>query len=70
MTKYFTDKGVSAYDDNAATIEEAKKVLNDKNLCVAVIDNDGEPLRCVKRGEYKEKSLLYNGHVYFINIKK
>lgn len=66
MTKYFTDKGVAAYDDNAATIEEAKKVLNDKNLCVAVIDNDGEPLRCITRGTYKEMFLLYNGKAFMV----
>lgn len=66
MTKYYTEQGVAAYDDNAATIEEAKKVLNDKNLCVAVIDNDGEPLKCVTRGTYKETFLLYNGHAYMV----
>ena len=66
MTKYFTEHGVAAYDDNAATVEEAKKVLTDKNLCVAVIDNAGEPLRCVKRGEYKEMFLLYNGKAFMV----
>ena len=65
-TKYFTEHGVAAYDDNAATVEEAKKVLEKKKLCVAVIDNDGEPLRCITRGTYKETFLLYNGHAYMV----
>ncbi len=66
MTKYFTENGVASHDDNAATIEEAKKVLEEKKLCVAVIDNDGEPLRCVTRGTYKEMFLLYNGKAFMV----
>lgn len=52
--------------DDAKTIEDAKKVLAEKKLCVAVIDNDGEPLKCVKRGEYKEMFLLYNGKAFMV----
>lgn len=66
MTKYFTENGVASHDDNAATIEEAKKVLEEKKLCVAVIDNDGEPLRCVTRGTYKGMFLLYNGKAFMV----
>lgn len=66
MITYFTDGGALMHRDDAKTIEDAKKVLEEKKLCVAVIDNDGEPLRCVTRGTYKEMFLLYNGKAFMV----
>lgn len=66
MTSYYSECGVLMYRDSTTDIEDVKKVLDAKKLCVAILDNGNKQPICVKRGTYKETFLLYNGHAYMV----
>lgn len=66
MTRYYDNKGVFLYEDNTTDLEEIKRVLEEKDLCIAVVECDGKVIK-VQRGKYNEKVLIHCGQAYWVN---
>lgn len=66
MTRYYDNKGAFLYEDSTTDIEEVKRVLEEKGLCIAVIECDGKMMK-VQRGKYNDKVLIHCGQAYWVN---
>jgi hypothetical protein len=66
MTRYYDNNGAFLYEDNTTDLEEVKKILEEKDLCIAVVEYDGKMIK-VQRGKYNEKVLIHCGQVYWVN---
>ena len=66
MTRYYDNNGGFRYEDSTADIEEAKRILEEKDLCIAIVEADGKMMK-VQRGKYNEKVLIHCGKAYWIN---
>lgn len=65
MTRYYDNMGVFLYEDSTTDIDEVKRVLEERDLCIAVVERDGKMIK-VQRGKYNEKVLIHCGKTYFI----
>lgn len=66
MTRYYDNNGAFLYEDNTTDLEEVKKILEEKDLCIAVVEYDGKMIK-VQRGKYNEKVLIHCGQAYWVN---
>lgn len=66
MTRYYDNGGAFLYEDDTTDIEEAKRVLEEKDLCVAIVESDGT-MQAVKRGKYKYDCIIHCGQAYWVN---
>lgn len=66
MTRYYDNMGAFLYEDNTTDIEEVKKILEEKDLCIAIVESDGKR-QAVKRGKYNLDCVIHCGQAYWIN---
>ena len=66
MTRYYNSKGAFLYEDSTTDIEEVMKILEEKDLCIAIVEADGKMMK-VQRGKYNEKVLIHCGQAYLVN---
>ena len=66
MTRYYDNNGAFLYEDSTTDIEEVKKVLEERDLCIAIVEADGKMIK-VKRGKYNENVLIHCGQAYLVN---
>lgn len=65
MTRYYDNNGGFRYEDSTADIEEAKRILEEKDLCIAIVEGGGK-MMSVKRGKYNGMVLVHCGKAYFV----
>ena len=66
MTRYYNSNGAFLYEDSTTDIEEVKRVLEEKDLCIAIVEAEGKMIK-VQRGKYNEKVLIHCGQAYWVN---
>lgn len=66
MTRYYNNKGAFLYEDSTTDLEEVKKILEEKDLCIAIFEADGKMMK-VQRGKYNEKVLIHCGQAYWVS---
>lgn len=65
MTRYYDNNGAFLYEDSTTDIEEVKRVLEEKDLCIALWEVDGK-LKAVQRGKYNNKCIIHCGQAYWV----
>jgi hypothetical protein len=65
MTRYYNNNGAFLYEDNTTDIEEVKKILEEKDLCLAIWDCDGK-IQSVQRGKYNYGCIIHCGQLYWV----
>ena len=65
MTRYYDNNGGLRHEDATADIEEAKRILEEKNLCIAIVEGGGKTMK-VQRGQYNGMVLIHCGKAYFV----
>ena len=66
MTRYYNNEGAFLYEDNTTDIEEIKKILEEKKLCLAIFEVDGK-IKSVQHGKYNLDCVIHCGQAYWVN---